>query len=229
MTNWRTPLAFLLLAVALSLTALPAGAQPSAPQPGSESKAEPEAEPETQPESRPESRIDSRPQSPEDEAARSRARLDALFARLAQKGNPGWESVQNEIWAQWSESGSPAMDLLLLRAESAMESGDFELALRFLNDLVRLAPEFPEGWNKRATVYFLLGEYGRSVADIQRTLALERRHFGALSGLGMILERLGDKKGAMRAYRRGLEVHPNLPGAAAGVERLAPDVDGREL
>ncbi|MCH8169068.1 MAG: tetratricopeptide repeat protein [Proteobacteria bacterium] len=221
MINWRAPLAFLLLAVALGLTALPAGAQPSAPQPGPESKAGPEAELESQ--------LDSRPQSPEDEAALRRARLDALFARLARNDSPDWLSVQNEIWAQWSQSGSPAMDLLLRRAESAMENGRFELALRFLDDLVRLAPDFAEGWNKRATVYFLLEEYGRSVADIARTLALEQRHFGALSGLGMILERLGDKKGAMRAYRRGLEVHPNLPGAAQGVERLSPDVDGRAL
>ncbi len=221
MINWRAPLAFLLLAVALGLTALPASAQPSAPQPGPESKAGPEAELESQ--------LDSRPQSPEDEAALRRARLDALFARLARNDSPDWLSVQNEIWAQWSQSGSPAMDLLLMRAENAMENGQFELALRFLDDLVRLAPDFAEGWNKRATVYFLLGEYGRSVADIARTLALEQRHFGALSGLGMILERLGDKKGAMRAYRRGLEVHPNLPGAAQGVERLSPDVDGRAL
>ena len=221
MINWRAPLAFLLLAVALGLTALPAGAQPSAPQPGPESKAGPEAELESQ--------LDSRPQSPEDEAVLRRARLDALFARLARNDSPDWLSVQNEIWAQWSQSGSPAMDLLLRRAESAMENGRFELALRFLDDLVRLAPDFAEGWNKRATVYFLLEEYGRSVADIARTLALEQRHFGALSGLGMILERLGDKKGAMRAYRRGLEVHPNLPGAAQGVERLSPDVDGRAL
>jgi len=221
MTNWRTPLAFLLLAVAVGLTAPPAGAQPSAPQPGPESRTAPEAEPEAQPESR--------PQSPEDEAALRQTRLDTLFERLGQTGGADWLSVQNDIWAQWSRSGSPAMDLLLMRAESAMENHRYELALRFLDDLVRLAPGFAEGWNKRATVYFLLEDYGRSVADIQRTLALERRHFGALSGLGMILERLGYKQGAMRAYRRGLEVHPNLPGAAAGVERLAPDVDGREL
>jgi tetratricopeptide (TPR) repeat protein len=211
MTDWRAPLAFLPLAVAVALTAPPAIAQPSAPQPG--------AEPEP----------DSRPQSPEGEAMLRRSQLDALFKSLAKNDNPDWQSVQNEIWARWSRSGSPAMDLLLMRAESAMENRQLELALRFLDDLVRLAPDFAEGWNKRATVYFLLEEYGRSVADIERTLALEQRHFGALSGLGMILERLGDKKGAMRAYRRGLEVHPNLPGAAQGVERLAPDVDGREL
>ncbi|MHA1529000.1 MAG: tetratricopeptide repeat protein [Alphaproteobacteria bacterium] len=221
MTNWRTPLAFLLLAVAVGLSAPPAGAQPSAPQPGPESMTAPDAEPEAQ--------LEPRPQSPEDEAVLRQTRLDALFERLGQSDGPDWLSVQNEIWAQWSQSGSAAMDLLLVRAESAMENRQLELALRFLDDLVRLAPDFAEGWNKRATVYFLLEEYGRSVADIERTLALEQRHFGALSGLGMILERLGDKQGAMRAYRRGLEVHPNLPGAAAGVERLSPDVDGREL
>ncbi len=228
MIDWHAPLASLLLALALGLAVPPAAAQPSAPEPDAQPGAQPA--PEAQPDPRPDSRPQSpRPQSPEDEAALRRARLDALFSRLAQKDFPDWLSVQNEIWAQWSRSGSPAMDLLLMRAESAMENGRFELALRYLEDLVRLAPDFAEGWNKRASVYFLLEQYGRSVADIERTLALEQRHFGALSGLGMILERLGDKQGAMRAYRRGLEVHPNLPGAAEGVERLAPDVDGREL
>jgi tetratricopeptide (TPR) repeat protein len=224
MTDWRAPLGSLLLAVAVAATvgvrALPAVAQPSAP-PLSEFG--PEVPPE------PESTSRAQPQSPEEEAALRRARLDGLFARLAQKDDPNWEKVQNEIWATWSQSGSAAMDLVLLRAGRAMSSGDSELALRFLDDLVRLAPDFAEGWNKRATVYFLLEEYGHSVADIERTLALEPRHFGALSGLGNILERIGDKKGAMRAYRRGLEIHPNLPGAAAAVERLSPDVDGRKL
>ena len=217
MTDWRAPLASLLLAVALGPAAPPASAQPSAPYPVPE------------PEARPDRRPDLRPQSPADEAKLRRGGLDTLFARLAEGDNPDWQNVQNEIWAQWSHSGSPAMDLLLERAERAMGNDRLELAQRFLDDLVRLAPDFAEGWNKRATLYFMLGEYGHSVADIQRTLALEQRHFGALSGLGMILERLGDKQGAMRAYRRGLEVHPNLPGAAAGVERLAPDVDGRAL
>lgn len=213
MTDWRASLVSLLLATALVLSPPPAHAQPSAPKP----QPDPEAQP------------DRPPQSPEEEAALRRARLDALFARLAQKDLPDWESVQNEIWIQWSQSGSPSIDLLLFRAGRAMESGDHELALRFLDDVVRLAPDFAEGWNKRATVYFLLGEFGHSVADIERTLALEPRHFGALSGLGMILERVGDKKGAMRAFRGGLEIHPNLPGAAESVERLSPDVDGREL
>ena len=225
MTDWRHP-ALAVLSAMLILGGGAAIAQPSADDPLSAPLDGDAIEPVA-----PRSPVPDRslPASPEEEQARRQARLDALFAQLAQKNNPDWERVQNDIWIHWSKSGSPSMDLLLLRAGRAMEAGDHELALRFLDDLVRLAPEFAEGWNKRATVYFLLGEYGPSVADIQRTLVLEPRHFGALSGLGMILERVGDKKGAMRAYRRGLEIHPNLPGAAEGVERLSPEVDGREL
>jgi tetratricopeptide (TPR) repeat protein len=229
MTDWRAPLALLLLAAVIgaasSLSALPAVAQPAAPAPseGGISDSGPEVPP------KPKSKSGAQPQSPAEEVAMRQARLDGLFGRLTQKDDPNWDKVEGEIWLTWSQSGSPAMDLLLLRAGRAMGGGDSELALRHLDDLVRLAPDFAEGWNKRATVYFLLNEYGNSVADIERTLALEPRHFGALSGLGMILERVGDKKGAMRAYRRGLEIHPNLPGAAAGVERLSPDVDGRKL
>jgi len=209
MTEWRSFLAILAVAALPGLSGLPAAAQQV---PAPEAGAGPVA-----------------PQSPEEETRQRRERLDALFARLAEADAIGWESLQTEIWALWSQSGSASMDLLLFRASQAMEAHEFELALRFLSDLVRLAPDFAEGWNKRATVYFLLGEYGNSVADIEHTLALEPRHFGALGGLGMILERLGDKQGAMQAYRRGLEIHPNLPGAVEGVQRLTPDVDGREL
>jgi len=210
MTDWRTSLAILAVSALTGLTAPPAPAQTDGTEPDA-------AAPSVA------------PQSPEEEAAQRQERLDALFAELATADATSWERPQGEIWALWSRSGSDSMDLLLLLASGAMEAQQFELALRYLNDLVRLAPGFAEGWNKRATVYFLLGEYGNSVADIEHTLALEPRHFGALSGLGMILERLGDKPGAMRAYRRGLEVHPHLPGAVEAVKRLTADVDGREL
>ncbi|MEM7507064.1 MAG: tetratricopeptide repeat protein [Pseudomonadota bacterium] len=157
------------------------------------------------------------------------AHLDALFTQLAEAENPNWIRVQNQIWAAWSRSGSASMDLLLNRAVEAMGAEDYDTALLHLNDLVRLAPGFAEGWNKRATVYFLQGRYGPSVADIQQVLALEPRHFGALAGLGIILDRTGDKAGALRAYRRVIELHPNMEGANLAIERLAPEVDGREL
>lgn len=200
-----------------------AHAQPSAPMPDGSPVPEAGAEP------RPEPAINAAPESPEAEAAQRRHRLDELFTRLAKAEGSSWERVENDIWSQWSHSGSASMDLLLSLAAKAMDERDLDAALRFLNDLVRLAPEFAEGWNKRATVYYLRGEYGRSIADIQRVLALEPRHFGAMSGLGIILERLGDKKGALAAFRLGLEIHPNLRGAHEAVERLAPDVDGRAL
>ena len=209
------------LLVGLTLAA-PVASQPSAADPDEPGAAGavPPAEP----------GLDARPSSPEEAAERRDEQLDILFARLAEAKSGEWKRLQSEIWRMWSDSGSPSMNLLLDRAEKALkEQDDPELALRFLDDLVRLAPDFAEGWNKRATVYFRLGEYGRAVADIERTLALEPRHFGALGGLGMILERLGDEKGAYTAYMRALEIHPNLPGAAKAVERLRPEVEGREL
>lgn len=161
-------------------------------------------------------------------AARS-AHLDSLFARLANPDAPDWEPVQAQIWTAWNQSGSESMDLLSWRATKAMEAKDYATALIHLSDLTRLAPQFAEGWNKRATVYFLQGDFGNSINDIARTLALEPRHFGALSGLGIILDRIGDKEGALEAYRRAIEIHPHLPGATEGIEKLSKEVEGERL
>ncbi len=155
--------------------------------------------------------------------------LDGLFSRLANPDTPDWERVQAQIWAAWNRSGSDSMDLLAVRADQAMEAKDYEAAVVFLNDLTRLAPEFAEGWNKRATLHFIEGRYGQSIDDIARTLAIEPRHFGALSGLGIILDRLGDKKGALEAYRKAVEIHPNLPGAQDGIKKLSKEVEGQRL
>ena len=154
------------------------------------------------------------------------AHLDALFTELANPGNENWESTQAQIYAAWNRSGSASMDLLSQRADAAMEEQDLDTALSFLNDLVRLAPDYAEGWNKRATIHFLRDEYGRALEDIARTLTLEPRHFGAYAGLGIILDRLGDKKGALEAYRRAVAIHPHLPGAADGIRKLTREVEG---
>ncbi len=159
-------------------------------------------------------------------AAARHAHLDALFAELADPANTNWESTQAQIYAAWSESGSASMDLLALRADRAMEAQDMNTALSFLNDLVRLEPDYAEGWNKRATVHFLREEYGKALQDIARTLTLEPRHFGAYAGLGIILDRLGDKKDALKAYRRAAAIHPHLPGAAEGIRKLTREVEG---
>jgi tetratricopeptide (TPR) repeat protein len=157
------------------------------------------------------------------------AQLEALFSQLRDADNPHWPVIQAQIWRVWRRSGSDSMDFLLRRATEAIEKKDFETALVHLDDLVRLAPDFAEGWNQRATVHFMMKNYGESMRDIEMVLALEPRHFGALSGLGIILDRTGYDDGALEAYRRVLELHPNMPGAQKGVEKLAPEVDGREL
>ncbi|MEL6768294.1 MAG: tetratricopeptide repeat protein [Pseudomonadota bacterium] len=165
---------------------------------------------------------------PSDQLGRE-AQLDALFSQLSDAANPHWPVIQAQIWRVWRRSGSDSMDLLLARGMEAMEEKDYDAAEMHLSDLVRLAPDFAEGWNQRATLYFMMEDYGRSVADIEAVLALEPRHFGALSGLGIILDRTGYDQGALEAYRRVLELHPNMPGAQKGVEKLSPEVDGREL
>ncbi|MEM9062759.1 MAG: tetratricopeptide repeat protein [Pseudomonadota bacterium] len=162
------------------------------------------------------------------DAARA-AHLDQLFGRLAEKNNPDWEAVQRQIWAAWNRTGSDSMDFLAQRADQAMAAEQYTAALVYLNDLVRLAPDFAEGWNKRATLHFLTDEYGKSLDDIAQVLRREPRHFGALSGLGIILDRIGDQAGALEAYRRAVAIHPNLPGANEGIKKLEKEVEGRRL
>lgn len=169
------------------------------------------------------------PALPEAREAARQAQLDALFDQLADETNPNWELVQAQIFRQWRQSGSASMDLLMNRALAAIEEDDYDTALVFLNDLVRLAPNFAEAWNQRATVHFLRRDYGRSVADIERVLSLEPRHFGALSGLGIIMDRLGNEAAALKAFRRVLEINPQMPGAREGVKRLVPEVEGRPI
>ena len=111
----------------------------------------------------------------------------------------------------------------------AMQEKNFPLALELLNEVVILKPDFAEGWNKRATVYYLIDEYALSLADIRHVLALEPRHFGALSGLGLILKETGDKKHALDAFRKALAVHPYLTNARKVMEELQIEVEGRGI
>ncbi len=139
-------------------------------------------------------------------------RLDSLFARLKLADEQEAQSIQSDILEIWNDSGSASMNLILLRAHQAMAVGMLDIALNHLDDLVRLAPDFAEGWNARATVHYYRGNYEKSLADIQATLMLESRHFGALSGLGLVFLALGDEQAALNAYRAANEVHPHLSG-----------------
>ena len=161
--------------------------------------------------------------------AQDAAKLDDLFARLltADEGEAG--RIETEIWIEWSKSGSPAMDLLLQRGKDAMNLGDNVQAIEHFTAIIDHSPDFAEAWNARATAYFYAGDFGPSVADIGHVLTLNPRHFGALSGLAMILEASGKPERALEVYRAALAIHPHMQGAAEAVERLAKEAEGQEL
>ncbi len=155
--------------------------------------------------------------------------LDRLFAELAKPDLPGWELVEEEIWMEWSKSGSAAMDLLLRRGRDAMAREDWVLAIDHLTALIDHAPGFAEGYNARATAYFQRGLYGPALQDIRAAIALNPRHFGALSGLGIILEELDRPADALAAYRAVQQIHPHRENVSTAIARLTQQVDGQTL
>ncbi len=155
--------------------------------------------------------------------------LDDLFTRLLSAEGRDAVRIEREIWTEWSKSGSPAMDLLLERGRSALQAGDVQAAIGHLTALTDHAPDFAEGWNARATAYFQAGEYGPALQDIGRTLTLNPRHFGALSGLAAIFEQMDRPDQALEAYRAALAIHPQLRGVQEAVDRLEAKAAGQEL
>ncbi len=115
------------------------------------------------------------------------------------------------------------------RVKTAADAKDFDLAIKLLNAVIDIKPDFVEAWNRRATVHFTKKDFGRAIADIHQVLAREPRHFGALSGLGIILQELGDDKRALEVFRRALALHPRLERIPDLVKGLADKVDGREI
>jgi|AGTN01.1.fsa_nt_gi Tetratricopeptide repeat. len=137
--------------------------------------------------------------------------LDALFMRLqTTSNNEEAQMIEVTIRHVWAQSGRASVDGMMMAAVAAMRSGDYDEALAALDHVVKTAPDFAEGWNLRATVHYLREEYALAVADIERVLALEPRHFGALAGLGRIFLELENKKAALRAFEAALRLNPHL-------------------
>jgi tetratricopeptide (TPR) repeat protein len=163
-------------------------------------------------------------------AAQDDARLDTLFGQLqvvteAQSAR----LIELAIWQVWSESGSATVDLLMEQASNAMSRRENARALERLDAIVEQMPNFAEGWNKRATLFYMMNRMEQSRADIERTLQLEPRHFGALSGLGLVNSALGNDKAAYDAYQRALKVNPHLSHAQAESKRLKKKVKGEGI
>jgi tetratricopeptide (TPR) repeat protein len=156
--------------------------------------------------------------------------LERLFEAL--KIAPDEESakfIESRIWAIWMTSTSDTANLLMGRVKTAVEVQDLDLAIKLLNAIVDIRPDFTEAWNRRATVYYAKKEFGRALADIRQVLAREPRHFGALSGLGIILQELGDERHALEAFRRALAIHPHIERIPDAVKKLSDKIDGRDI
>jgi tetratricopeptide (TPR) repeat protein len=157
-------------------------------------------------------------------------KLDDLFARLAASTDAAeTQGLIAAIDRLHLESGSDTGDFLMARAVAALGSQNLPVSRALLDKLIALQPDWAEAWNKRATVRYLMDDEKGSMADIARVLVLEPRHFGALSGMGMILERGGFSDEALRAYRRALEIAPQLASLRAAVDRLTAAIKGQSL
>lgn len=147
--------------------------------------------------------------------------LDKLFARLIKsEDGPEAKRAEQSIWNLWMTSDSPTADALLAQAMRASAAKETGTALAILDNVIEVHPDYAEAWNKRATVYFLIGRYNDSLQDIEKVLELEPRHFGALSGLGMIKRQQGDLGAARAAFSEALSYNPHLEGVKRALEEI---------
>jgi tetratricopeptide (TPR) repeat protein len=157
-------------------------------------------------------------------------RLDKLFSELKRERNEHVaDRISRQIWQQWLDSGSATVDLLMQWANDAIQTKKYPVALDFLDQIIALDPSYAEGWNRRATVHYMMGDYTMSMADIDKTLQLEPRHFGALAGMAEILKDTGRKELALKAYERALQVYPMMRSAQSAVETLTQDLAGQDI
>lgn len=157
-------------------------------------------------------------------------RLDALFADLQAAETAAVAApIEREIWNLWIESDDGAVTLLMRDGVAAMVRQDYRTAEGKFDQVVAIAPAYAEGWNKRATVRYLRGDYQGSLADIDETLAREPRHFGALSGRGLVYIELDEPERALEAFEAALAIHPFVPGAAHNAMLLRRLLDSRDI
>lgn len=163
-------------------------------------------------------------------ADQSDSRLGPLFEELqADQGANQAEQIEHEIWRIWSDSRNGAVSILMRTGSQAIAREDLAGALIAFQKVVELEPGFAEGWNKRATVLYLLGDYEGSLSDIRRTLALEPRHFGALSGQGLVYIQLDRPDLALNAFKAALAVNPHMDGVKYNIETLTKQLDKNRI
>ena len=155
--------------------------------------------------------------------------LSNLYAYLATaEDEKQAQPIAQAIERLWLFADSDTIGLLMDRSARAVAEKNNDLALKFLDAVVDLAPDYAEGWNRRAYVHYLRNDIERMVGDLRRCLALEPNHYRALEGLASVMRETGQKKAALRAFERLIEVHPNAAGAQDAIKELSRDVDGQK-
>ena len=147
--------------------------------------------------------------------------LDGLFERLAiTTSDEEASNITREIWQRWTANDDPAVSQLMQTGIRALNYSTYRKALQSFDRVIEMAPEFAEGWNKRATLYYHIKEYRRSIDDIKKTLRLEPRHFGAWSGLGLVSIAQENYSGALAAFKKALSINPHISNIRRYVQKL---------
>ena len=147
--------------------------------------------------------------------------LDDLFEQLAvTTSDEEASNITREIWQRWTANDDPNVSQLMQIGIRALNYSTYRKALQSFDRVIEIAPEFAEGWNKRATLYYHIKEYRRSIDDIKKTLRLEPRHFGAWSGLGLVSIAQGNYSGALAAFKKALSINPHISNIRRYVQKL---------
>jgi len=164
------------------------------------------------------------------EAGEEPSAIDQLFRELADsESDEEAARTARKIQTAWLQSGSDTVDVLMRRAGEAMKAENTGLALDLLDRVILLKPDYAEAWNRRATVHYIKEDFGKSLADIERTLSLQSRHWGAMSGLAIIQRRLGDQEQAITTFERVLQIHPGLETARDALADLKAKQEGEGI
>ncbi len=156
-------------------------------------------------------------------------KLNKLYGQLLEAEEGLAQRIAGEIELELSKSGSASLDLLLKRGRRAFEAGNSDVAIEHLTALTDHAPEFSEGYYWRSLAYIQAELFGPAFADLEHTLTLEPRHYGAIEALGFLLEELNRPKMAHEAYERVLSIHPHHKDVRNALDRLGPEVAGKAL
>ncbi|MDZ4789711.1 MAG: tetratricopeptide repeat protein [Hyphomicrobiales bacterium] len=158
-------------------------------------------------------------------------RLDKLYTRLANKdiSERAAQELVSVIERVWLDSGSHTVDFLMERALAATRSQNYDISIQILNRVVELAPDYAEGWNQLAVAYYLSENFDQTLPPLLRALSLDRRHFKAIEGYGVLMREMGNKRAALSAFRRVLVINPRSSSAREAEAELSREIDGQGI